>query len=106
MAQYVQPPPGHPRRAMVNTNCSPLSWLAPIGELASAASPCLSCGPCKDEHEQRRPGLCDRASEIIPGRLFLGGASSARDVARQNTLRITHVLNVSDLTVLLPGSVR
>mmetsp|Transcript_109368 Transcript_109368/g.304267 ORF Transcript_109368/g.304267 Transcript_109368/m.304267 type:complete len:195 (+) Transcript_109368:39-623(+) len=46
------------------------------------------------------------ASEVLAGRLFLGCAQNAREVAKgTNPHGITHVLNVSDGLVLGPGEV-
>lgn len=43
-------------------------------------------------------------SEIVKGRLFLGDADDAEKVIRcGNPLGVTHVLNVSDSMVLMPG---
>eukprot|EP00931_Biecheleriopsis_adriatica_P005265 TRINITY_DN106793_c0_g1_i1.p1 TRINITY_DN106793_c0_g1~~TRINITY_DN106793_c0_g1_i1.p1 ORF type:complete len:201 (+),score=33.67 TRINITY_DN106793_c0_g1_i1:107-709(+) len=44
------------------------------------------------------------ASEIISARLYLGNAQNARDVEKgQNPLGISHILNVCDALVLVPG---
>eukprot|EP00928_Gymnodinium_smaydae_P085564 TRINITY_DN69071_c0_g1_i1.p1 TRINITY_DN69071_c0_g1~~TRINITY_DN69071_c0_g1_i1.p1 ORF type:complete len:230 (-),score=30.32 TRINITY_DN69071_c0_g1_i1:174-863(-) len=70
----------------------------------------MLCDPCGRGKVMANEGLqlsiCDQASEILSGRLFLGSAASAREVLGENKLKITHVLNVSDACVLMPGAVR